>query len=154
MTHREGVKLAAKWLRSRYKCEVVATEVVTWEREIPEAVGFRYTGKCYVVEVKTSRSDFLRDTKKRHRVGSDGVGNVRYYLAPEGVIPLDKLPAGCGLVEVVNGRCKVVRSASVMPVKSDPIREKMILVRILRGTADPVFLDRHDVYINGLKVPH
>lgn len=54
-----------------------------------------------VCEVKVSRSDFLVDAKKPHRNGEVlGVGEHRFYFAPEGLIKVDELPKGWGLVEV------------------------------------------------------
>ena len=54
-----------------------------------------------VVEVKVSRSDFLRDKKKLHmQPGMERLltGNYRYYLAPEGIIGEGDLPEGYGLL--------------------------------------------------------
>ncbi len=50
-----------------------------------------------LVECKVSRADFLADMAKPHRY-SGGVGNWRYYVAPEGVISPDELLAKWGLV--------------------------------------------------------
>ena len=52
-----------------------------------------------LVECKTSRADFLADQAKPHRQAG-GVGNWRYYMAPEGIISVHELPDKWGLVEV------------------------------------------------------
>lgn len=54
-----------------------------------------------VVEVKVSRTDFLRDKKKPHmQPGMEHLltGNYRYYLTPEGVVGEGDLPEGYGLL--------------------------------------------------------
>lgn len=73
--------------------------------EIPDAIGWhpRHGTHAFsvVVEVKVSRSDFLADAKKPHRKdGATGMGNYRYFLAPQGVIQLEEVPKGWGLIEV------------------------------------------------------
>lgn len=73
-------------------------------REQPNAIGWR-DGVSLAVEVKASRSDFLADAKKPHRIGpADAVGDWRFYAAPVGMINVGDLPAGWGLLEW-DGRC-------------------------------------------------
>jgi hypothetical protein len=75
-----------------------------WTGEIPDAIGFRTAAAdegSVVVEVKVSRGDYLADRAKAHRQdGALGMGLYRYYMAPEGIISVQELPAGWGLVEV------------------------------------------------------
>lgn len=66
--------------------------------ETPDAIGWRSTYSI-LVEVKTSRSDFLRDRKKFHRRKPGyGMGTLRFYLSPPGIITPEDLPDGWGLL--------------------------------------------------------
>lgn len=48
-----------------------------------------------------SRSDFLQDRRKPHRVSPQlGMGAFRYFMAPVGLIAVDELPEKWGLIEV------------------------------------------------------
>jgi hypothetical protein len=54
-----------------------------------------------LVESKVSRADFLADRAKPFRQSPEtGVGCERYYLAPRGLICIEELPAGWGLLEM------------------------------------------------------
>lgn len=70
------------------------------EAEIADVLGFSRQGS-YMIEVKVSRNDFLRDKKKLHRAIEDrGVGNYRYYCCPKGLIGVFDIPSGWGLIWV------------------------------------------------------
>lgn len=99
---------AAKWLKRRKNAErwrtpwkYIAVELVCSAAENADV--WATNGECsIVIEVKTSRADFLKDGKKWHR--SEAMkdcqsGNFRYYLAPAGKIRKDELPEGWGLLE-------------------------------------------------------
>ena len=54
-----------------------------------------------LVECKASRADFLADREKPFRQKQEnGVGCERYYMAAKGLIRIQELPAGWGLLEV------------------------------------------------------
>jgi hypothetical protein len=104
-----------------------------------------------VVEVKTSRSDFLADFKKPHRSGDTvGIGMYRYYMCPEGVIRPDELPERWGLL-YVNNRGHVKHLAGAVTCERvyncfvalenwqhpvDHSREQFIIVRLLSRLGD------------------
>lgn len=107
-THAELCTIAVKWLKrpnsnNGHGCHVAVSEVRSgWTGEIPDAIGFRQSGYAasdgsVVVEVKVSRSDYLADRKKPHRI-EGGLGNWRYFMCPEGMIQPDELPEGWGLL--------------------------------------------------------
>jgi len=115
MTHDALVEIAKRWLQRPWRsgapeghsgCSVVITELSTWGGygEIPDAIGFSSSQlKSILVECKTSLSDFRADKKKVFRFPdceNFGMGDQRYYIAPEDVIPEVELPEGWGLVEV------------------------------------------------------
>ncbi len=80
---------------------IVTVEMVTGCNENCDIWGTNGS-ESVVVEVKTSHADFLADQKKWHRQENYRdlqSGNFRYYLAPEGLISLDELPDGWGLLE-------------------------------------------------------
>lgn len=119
MTHKELCALAVAWLqrpksRNGPGCLVAVSETANAvSREIPDAIGWRpfkhARSGSTMVEVKTSRADFLADAVKPHRAKPEtGLGTYRYYMAPAGVIDLDDLPPRWGLIEVSKtGRIKV-----------------------------------------------
>lgn len=162
MNHAEMCALAVKWLKRPNSaggpgCAVAVSECRTgWDGEIPDAIGFRCanpTPGSVVVEVKVSRSDFLADSKKPHRAGG-GVGDWRYFMAPEGMIDAGELPAGWGLLEVngrghikvkaghathFNGGYDEMRRQAVLWKFPDVDlkREQFLLVRVIANACDP-----------------
>ena len=112
-SHNELVQKAVKWLKKPHGqngpgCHVAVSEFPTgYSGEIPDAIGYRshteHLGGTVLCEVKVSRSDFLADSKKPHRNGKVlGVGQHRFYVAPQGLIRPEELPFGWGLVEITN----------------------------------------------------
>ena len=99
MKHAELVEIAAKWLKS-YGCYVVLKELVTWARETPDAIGWN-SDLSILIECKTSRSDFFRDSEKHFREHPEkGMGIVRFYMCKEGLIKPDEVPEKWGLLWV------------------------------------------------------
>lgn len=160
-THRELVDKAVKWLRKPHGqggtgCHVAVSEFPTgYTGEIPDAIGFRahteYLSGSVVCEVKVSRSDFLADAKKPHRNGEVlGVGQHRFYVAPQGLIKPDELPRNWGLVEVTNrggtkcivgypstlhyGNRRELFEASLFEVDAE--REMNVLIRLCSRIGD------------------
>lgn len=104
MTHKELVKKAAKWLKTtnrniHFRCSIVIAELVTATSEVPDVIGFRH-GYSVLLECKATRSDFLSDKKKYfRREPGNGMGDVRYFFTPKGLISPEELPEGWGLLE-------------------------------------------------------
>jgi hypothetical protein len=93
--HKLLVTLDEKWLE-RQGFSVVASEFVTGgTREQADVIGFRSNCSA-VIEAKASRSDFLADARKPHRV-KGGLGVYRFYLCAPGTIDVADLPACSGL---------------------------------------------------------
>lgn len=164
-THAELCAIAVKWLKrpnsnNGHGCHVAVSEVRSgWSGEVPDAIGFRQAGftphdGSVVVEVKVSRSDFMADKKKPHRI-EGGLGNWRYFMCPEGVIQPDDLPEGWGLLWV-NSRGHVKPKAGAAYAlwlssnyrshqdalqdfrqESDWNGEQFILVKLLARVGDP-----------------
>ncbi len=129
-THSDLVKLAGRWLQRR--CAVVATEVTHGFTETPDAIGFVPAGAVIVCEAKASRSDFRADRKKWFRRDPlRGMGNMRYYVAPSGLIKPEELNNGWGLL-VPHGRgLRVLRDSIVFPER-EYRAEQSILISLLR----------------------
>lgn len=164
--HQALCQIAVKWLKRAPSaggpgCAVAVSECKTgWNGEIPDAIGFRYTGHkeldgSTLIEVKTSRADFLADASKPHRQDG-GVGVWRYYMCPTGLIDPKELPQGWGLLEVntrghvkalaghalyfrqSHGYTEYVRQAVLWRfVHVDVQREQFLLVRTIANAGDP-----------------
>lgn len=97
--HEEIVVAAVRWLRRNGCAAILSDPFKAGPREQPDAIGWR-DGVSLTVEVKASRSDFLADAKKPHRINpSTAVGDWRFYAAQPGVIGIADLPSGWGLLE-------------------------------------------------------
>lgn len=110
-THKELCDLAVKWLKrspsnNGHGCNIAVSEVkADHSGEIPDAIGFKMScpRSSVLVEVKTSRSDFLADKKKPHRQQEHlGMGTYRYFMCPDGLISPEELPEKWGLLYVNN----------------------------------------------------
>jgi hypothetical protein len=113
MRHSELVDKAVWWLRTRYRCGIVLSEQVCASGEVPDAIGWK--GKCrsVLVECKVTRADFLVDAQKPFRRKPEtGIGCERYYFAPRGVIAVDELPKGWGLLEYHAREVKMLKKSS------------------------------------------
>lgn len=108
LTHKRCVEIAAKWASG--KCGVVLPEFVTINNaEIPDVIAFT-ARHSHMIEVKVSRSDFLRDKNKSFRyVESKGMGNYRYYACPRKLIGPLEVPDGWGLIYIYpNGKARIM----------------------------------------------
>ena len=98
ISHSYLVHAGAAWLR-RQGFAIVTTELATTAtREIPDVIGFRASCSA-VIEVKCSRSDFLRDRNKPHRQ-SGGLGVYRFFLSQPGIVEAYDLPPKWGLLHL------------------------------------------------------
>lgn len=167
MNHADLCALAVRWLKRANSaggpgCHVAVSECRSgWSGEVPDAIGFRAAGGMddgsIVVECKTSRSDFLADRKKTHRA-MGGLGNWRYFMAPEGIISPDELPAGWGLLTLNSrGHVKAVvgpaahfggsyyskeRALAEYRHEANRDREQFLLAKLLHRVGDPEEVNR------------
>ncbi len=112
VTHKKFVAMAVAWLR-RYRCGVVLSEQACVSGEMPDAIGWKKACHSVLVECKVARGDFLADRAKPWRLQpQNGVGSERYYFAPEGMIELDELPAGWGLLELCGGAIEMKKRSA------------------------------------------
>jgi len=112
VTHEKLVCLAVAWLR-RYRCGVILSEQACISGEVPDAIGWKKACHSVVVECKVSRADFLVDREKPFRQKPEsGVGCERYYLVPRGLLRMEELPPGWGLIEVSGRDVEVVKKSA------------------------------------------
>ncbi len=107
-THAELVSRAVRWLKNSRGCAVVCWRARMVCTEQPDALGWTGMGWSTLVECKVSRADFRRDLEKWHRKGT-GLGNHRFYLTPPGLVRVDEVPEGWGLLECHPATVRVVR---------------------------------------------
>jgi hypothetical protein len=104
--------MAVRWLRS-YRSGVVLSEQACVSGVMPDAIGWKKACHSVLVESKVSRADFLADRAKPFRQKAEnGVGCERYYLAPRGLIRIDELPGGWGLLEVSGREIERVKASA------------------------------------------
>jgi hypothetical protein len=156
LNHKSLCQLALKWLQRPHSqngpgCTIVLSETAcALTGETPDAIGWRpykYSFCSVLVEVKVSLADFNADKAKPFRAEpSLGMGKYRYYMAPEGIVPHDKLPDGWGLIEVnKRGHIKIVRGHVTLKYgQDDPWQhpsnvgaENSLLCLTLARVADP-----------------
>lgn len=83
------------------------------------------------IEVKVSRSDFLRETDEKRRPWRK-VTNRFVYATPAGLLSPDEIPDGCGLWEVDDaGRVTATKSAR-RNKEPDPIPQRVLVALAYR----------------------
>jgi hypothetical protein len=101
VTHDQLCDIAAKYFKRVFKLKAVTVNNrLMYNDEKPDVFGFNTMAtNSFLIEVKVSRADFLRDKNKMFRkYPNKGMGNYRYYCCPEGLIAVADLPAGWGLL--------------------------------------------------------
>ncbi len=119
ITHRALCEIGAKWCKrpasqNGHGCNIAIIEGCA-NNENADVIGFRHSHPSkgsVLIEVKVSRSDFLADKKKRHRIDLEtGMGKWRYFLCPENLITvkdMEEYPKWGLLYSYPNGRIKVI----------------------------------------------
>ncbi|WP_312102171.1 adenylosuccinate synthase [Acinetobacter venetianus] len=121
LTHRRLCEIGSALLQrsesaNGHGCHFAIAEPACYG-ENPDVFGIRhgngYNAGTVLLEAKTSRSDFLADKKKPHRIEpATGIGKWRYFICPTDLIIPDDLPELWGLIYVSeSGRCKYIKGA-------------------------------------------
>lgn len=131
-THKEGVKRIAAWLSNTKRMAVVMAErVVTACTETPDAIGWGSRGESILVEVKVSRADFHADKAKVFRRDEDnGVGQLRYFAAPAGILKPEDMPEGWGLLAIHQYQVRELVAPAVK--NANRVNEVAMLVSAIR----------------------
>ncbi len=128
MTHAKLVSMAVQWLR-RYRCGVVLSEQACASGEMPDAIGWKKACHSVLIESKVSRADFLADRDKPFRQKPEiGVGCERYYLTPRGLIRIEELPTGWGLLEACGREIERVKASAKNLRSENGFRNEMNLL--------------------------
>jgi hypothetical protein len=99
ISHTECVNFATEYMRKR--ADVVLPEFYSHNSELPDVIAFTRDSSI-VIECKVSRGDFLKDRNKPFRINpASGMGDYRYYCAPQGLIKPEELPMYWGLIEIL-----------------------------------------------------
>ena len=135
MTHAELVDRAARWLKNTIHCRVILTELTTAAGIIPDVIGW-VNGWSILIECKVSRSDFLRDLKKRNNFRRyNNLGNWRFYFAPPDIIASIELPEKWGLYEMRYTKIEyaggIAYNNCAAPLGSDINKERLMLLSAL-----------------------
>lgn len=139
MTHKEITRAAVKWLKSHPQniiipnCSIVAEEVktATITGEIADVIGW-CSWASVLIEIKTSREDFLKDKKKPFRKEIErGMGNFKYYLAPSGVLTKKDLPQNWGLL-IIDSKGKINIEQAAINNPGNLISERTVLLSLFR----------------------
>jgi hypothetical protein len=140
MTHEELRKLAVRWLTTSKKCTVVLSEIVSHATQIPDAIGWQ-TERSTLVECKVSRSDFFRDKEKCHQRVNATPGMKRFYLTPPGLLHIEDLPDGWGLLEARENYVKMIRDSECFAMTNRAMSDEIaMLVSALRRVKQREFL--------------
>lgn len=137
-SHNYLVKKAASWVKKHDcnmlvpNCSIVASELVALTKtgEIPDVLGFSSFASV-MVEVKTSRSDFLADFKKPfRRFPEDGVGAYKIYACEPEVIKESDVPEKWGLLYFTGRKFELVKTPEIQEYNFQS--EKIILLSMIR----------------------
>ena len=130
MDHRTLCTQAARWLDSN-KCKFAVAEPPIPGIELPDALGWKGS-VSYLVEVKTSRSDFHSDKTKRCRIHDHlSIGDYRWYMTPKGILTPDDLPDYWGLLECYGKTMRireVVKPKQITDRGTDGLRSDILAI--------------------------
>ena len=130
-THNQLVRRIATRFKNQHLSSVVMTEFKTSAQEIPDVLVMQSGAHSVLIECKVSRTDFLTDKDKFFRRQENyGMGDVRYYAAPVGLIKPEELPTGWGLLEV--GPCQTREVVKPEHKEANKRKECLMLMSALR----------------------
>lgn len=139
MTHAELVQIGHRWLTSRG--HTAFSEFATYDNETPDVIGWK-GGLSTLLEAKADRGDFLSDGKKRQRKYPHmGLGRLRYYICPWGMIRPDELLERWGLLWVRSDRVHIQMTPS--PFREYDLRGELRFMASMLRRADIRLGDQH-----------
>lgn len=132
-THKKLVRRMAAWLKvnaDHHRTIVVSELAAGSNNETPDVIGWRGCSSI-LIECKTSRADFFADREKCFRREEErGMGDIRYFAAPAGVLSPEDIPDGWGLLEVDDRFVRIKKPAA--PKKANKDAEVTMLVSVIR----------------------
>lgn len=139
MSHNEIVDKAAKWLKKHDQniylpnCSIIAKDLrtATITGEIADVIGWT-SQTSVLIEVKVSRSDFLKDFNKPFRKYPDmGMGELKYYLCPSELINDSEIPSFWGLLWI-DEKGKIMIKKKAEHHQSNLKCERTVLISLSR----------------------
>lgn len=125
--------------RVGFSCSIVLSELVSAATDIPDAIGWSY-GHSVLIECKTSRSDFIADFKKPHRLAGTGAGEIRFFLTPPGIAKPSEL-GDWGLIETDGKLAEIIVDAPKRTIDlAGHLSEKRMLISTIRRIRTREFL--------------
>jgi hypothetical protein len=98
---------------------VVLYEFAAASDENPDVIGWAASAGSVIIECKSSRADFLKDSSKAFRKNPRaGMGQRRYFLCPPGVIQVKDLPPKWGLLWATKTTITVEKEARGHPERN------------------------------------
>ncbi len=151
MTHDELVLRGRNWLKnnpnSRMRFPIILTEYKSYANSEPDVLGLNHA-RSVVIECKVSRSDYFADQKKRCMRMSTRLGSYRYYLCPAGLLRVDDIKNGWGLLYCHPHKITIEKDATFYPPEETRPEEYQIMYSIIRRLMS---LDGHDKTLDMLK---
>lgn len=87
-------------------------------------------------EIKVSRSDFMREMKDpSKRAHAENHAGECFFVAPNGLVRVDEVPEGWGLLECTSGGLRQVKAATQRKIAPWPLS---FMASIARRSAEPV----------------
>ncbi|MBU9712349.1 hypothetical protein [Evansella tamaricis] len=134
--HEHLKKQSLYWLKGKVT-DLCANEVKLFfhrKRVIADALGINFKRtESRIIEVKVSREDFRRDEVLHSSFGYHSIANYAYLLTPTGLLSLEEIPKGYGLLECDDfDNITVLKKATKNP---DPILSFDFLIKRTAQTA-------------------
>jgi len=99
----------------------------------------------YVVE---NNYDSLHDSKKAHRKYVNQLGSLRYYICPAGMIQVDEVNEGWGLLYCHEHKITIEKESEYFDRSTTRIEEYQVLYSLIRILT---YQDSHDKTLNMLR---
>ena len=151
MTHDELVKRSAKWLKnnqvSTMRFPIILSEYRSYSNSEPDVIGMNHDRTC-VIECKISRSDYFADIKKGHRHYTFQLGNYRYYIVPAGLITVEEVNEGWGLLYCHEHKITIEKKSDIFPKEQTRLQEYQVMYSLIRRLMS---YDGHDKTLGMLR---
>lgn len=139
ITHKQLVERGGNWLTSSKSCIVTIMERQSGglSGESPDVLGWDCNGHSYLIECKVSLSDFYQDKNKHFRDSANGyncgMGELRYYLCPKGLISPDQVPEKWGLLYATDYQIRTIKHPTPYNLSNDVQRYEIAMIaRMMR----------------------
>ena len=151
MTHDELIIRGVKWLKnnqiSTMRFPIILYEYRCYANSTPDVIGLNHE-KTVVIECKVSRSDYFTDQRKGHRRYYSQLGNLRYYLCPAGLLKIDEVNNGWGLLYCHPHKITIEKESEYFTKEKTRIQEYQVMYSIIRRVTS---YDGHDKMLNILR---